>query len=249
MAGRPTVADRLADALGTVLGTTELPLRLRGWDGSLTGPPGAPVLAVRSRRALRRLAWSPGQLGLGRAYVAGEIEIEDDVFDTFAALRSVGRLAEKGSVPAATVRDRLDLVGSALRLGAVGPAPAPPAEEADLGPRWAAGTPGAGTPPPSRTTTTSATTSTRSCSDRRWSTPARSGRPRTPASRRPRPPSWTSSAGSSGLGPGMRVLDVGCGWGSFAIHAAQPYGVERRGHHALRGAGGAGAQAGRPTPA
>ncbi len=29
-----------------------------------------------------------------------------------------------------------------------------------------------------------------------------------------------------GLKPGMRVLDIGCGWGSFAIYAAQRYGVE-----------------------
>ena len=29
-----------------------------------------------------------------------------------------------------------------------------------------------------------------------------------------------------GLKEGERVLDVGCGWGSFAIHAAQNYGVE-----------------------
>ncbi|MEK7619661.1 MAG: cyclopropane fatty acyl phospholipid synthase [Patescibacteria group bacterium] len=29
-----------------------------------------------------------------------------------------------------------------------------------------------------------------------------------------------------GLKPGMRVLDIGCGWGSFAIYAAQKYGVE-----------------------
>ena len=27
------------------------------------------------------------------------------------------------------------------------------------------------------------------------------------------------------LQPGQRVLDVGCGWGSFAIHAARDYGV------------------------
>jgi len=29
-----------------------------------------------------------------------------------------------------------------------------------------------------------------------------------------------------GLKPGMRVLDIGCGWGSFAIFAAKEYGVE-----------------------
>jgi cyclopropane-fatty-acyl-phospholipid synthase len=33
-------------------------------------------------------------------------------------------------------------------------------------------------------------------------------------------------AGKLGLAPGMRVLDVGCGWGSFAIHAAREYGVD-----------------------
>ncbi len=29
-----------------------------------------------------------------------------------------------------------------------------------------------------------------------------------------------------GLQPGMRLLDVGCGWGGMAIHAASHYGVE-----------------------
>ncbi len=32
-----------------------------------------------------------------------------------------------------------------------------------------------------------------------------------------------------GLGPGMRVLDIGCGWGSFVIFAAERYGVEAHG--------------------
>jgi cyclopropane-fatty-acyl-phospholipid synthase len=33
-------------------------------------------------------------------------------------------------------------------------------------------------------------------------------------------------AGKLDLEPGMRVLDVGCGWGSFAMHAAREHGVE-----------------------
>ena len=112
MAGQ--VADRLIDALCTVLGTPDPPLRLRAWDGSLAGPPGAPVVTVRSRRALRRLAWSPGQLGLARAYVAGELEVEDDVFDTFATLRSTAPPAGE-PVPPPGLRRRLRLVGTRSR--------------------------------------------------------------------------------------------------------------------------------------
>ena len=33
------------------------------------------------------------------------------------------------------------------------------------------------------------------------------------------------------LEPGMRMLDIGCGWGSLAIHAAREHGAERRRHH------------------
>ena len=51
-----TVASRLAAALSAVLGTAESPWRLRAWDGSEAGPPGAPVVAVRSPTAVRRLA-------------------------------------------------------------------------------------------------------------------------------------------------------------------------------------------------
>src|SRR5919206_3885546 len=109
MARREGVAERMAAALRTVLGAERLPVRLRAWDGSEAGPPGAPVVVVRSRRALRRMAWSPGQLGLGRAYVAGEIDVEGDMFATFSALTSVGRLAESTPVPGPSGRDRLRL--------------------------------------------------------------------------------------------------------------------------------------------
>ena len=40
-----------------------------------------------------------------------------------------------------------------------------------------------------------------------------------------------------GLKPGERLLDVGCGWGSFAVHAAVNARRPRHRHHALRSAG------------
>jgi cyclopropane-fatty-acyl-phospholipid synthase len=224
MAGRRTVADRLAEALGAVLGTTEIPLRLRGWDGSVAGPPGAPVIAVRSRRALRRLAWSPGQLGLGRAYVAGEIEIEDDVFDTFAALRAVGRLAETGPMAPPTPRERLGLAATALRLGAIGPDPAPPAEEADLG--------RSGRRHSHRRDAAAIShhydvgndfyelvlgpSMVYSCAV--WASPD-TGLDAAQEAK------LDLVCRKLGLTEGDRLLDVGCGWGSLAIHAAQRYGA------------------------
>src|SRR5690349_23367000 len=60
-----------------------LPVRLRAWDGSEHGPADAPVVVLRSRKALRRLAWNPGELGLAQAYVTGELDVEGDLFEGF----------------------------------------------------------------------------------------------------------------------------------------------------------------------
>jgi cyclopropane-fatty-acyl-phospholipid synthase len=123
-------ADRLAKALAIVLGTTEIPLRLRAWDGSEAGPEGAPVLEFRSRRALRRILWSPGQLGLSRAYVSGDIDSPGDIFAAFTALSSAGKFAEPGPFKPLTAGELWTLLRMAVRLGALGPNPAPPPEEA-----------------------------------------------------------------------------------------------------------------------
>ncbi|GAB3358054.1 class I SAM-dependent methyltransferase [Modestobacter lapidis] len=220
---RQTVADRLAAALGAVLGTDELPVRLRGWDGSATGPAGAPVLAVRSRRALRRLLWSPGQLGLARGYVAGEIDIEGDVFATFGALSSVGRLARTGPMAAATPTERLGLLRTAVRLGALGPEPTPPPEEADLGrvgsrhsrPRDAAAISHHYDVGNDFYELVLGPSMVYSCAV--FETP-QTGLDAAQEAK------LDLVCRKLGLQPEMRLLDVGCGWGSLAIHAAQRYG-------------------------
>lgn len=80
------VVGPLMDALAPNLG-----IRIEAWDGTSTGPPVGPTARVRSADALRRLLWAPGELGLGRAYVAGEIDIEGDIFDAVRALRPSDR--------------------------------------------------------------------------------------------------------------------------------------------------------------
>ena len=125
-------AQRLAEVLAIVLGTDGVPLRLKAWDGSEAGPAGAPVIEFRSRRALRRMLWSPGQLGLSRAYVAGDIDAPGDVFASFAALCSTGKFAEPGPFRRPTVPELATILKNAALLGALGPNPAPPPEEARL---------------------------------------------------------------------------------------------------------------------
>ena len=125
-------APRLAEVLAIVLGTDDVPLRLKAWDGSEAGPAGAPVIEFRSRRALRRMLWSPGQLGLSRAYVAGDIDAPGDVFASFAALSSAGKFAEPGPFRPPTARELATILRNAALLGALGPNPAPPPEEARI---------------------------------------------------------------------------------------------------------------------
>ena len=49
----PEAASRLQSFAEQLLGVP-LPMRIRAWDGSQAGPPGAPTLVIRNRRALRR---------------------------------------------------------------------------------------------------------------------------------------------------------------------------------------------------
>ncbi|MCC0575039.1 SAM-dependent methyltransferase [Streptomyces californicus] len=107
-----------------------LPVRIRAWDGSESGPPGAPVLVIRRRRALRRLLWKPGELGLARAWVAGDIDIEGDLYEALGRLAGLlwDRDPEDSVHPVRDPRARA-LARGLLRIAGPWPPPAPPAEE------------------------------------------------------------------------------------------------------------------------
>src|SRR4051812_46807123 len=79
--GRPeSVASAFEPLLtGAMHGT--VPVRFEFFDGSAVGPDGGDaVVRVRSRDAARRMMYAPGELGLARAYVAGDLELEGDAY-------------------------------------------------------------------------------------------------------------------------------------------------------------------------
>ena len=187
----------------------DLPIAFEAYDGSRLGPADAPAtLVIRSPDALRRIVTAPGELGFGRAYVAGDLDLEGDIF---------AALALRDHLPDAQASTREQWV-AALRLVGAGrrssPLPPPP-EEARL-------------------------------RGRRHSKAARRRRDRAPLRRlerllphRARPvddvlvrgvgptPTITLEAAQAnkyelicrklGLEPGMRLLDVGCGWGGMLL--------------------------------
>ena len=199
-------------------------MRIRAWDGSEAGPAGAPVVVLRNRRALRRLLWSPGELGLARAYVTGDLDVEGDLDDGFRRVWAFARDAAGPGCTSAPVTGST-AVGDALRLGASASPPRPPASEARIHGRLHSRAPRpGGDRPPLRPV------------ERLLRAPARrahgvlvrvlrrrvAGLRRSPTRSAPSS-SWC--APSSGSRPGMRLLDVGCGWGSLSIHAAREHGV------------------------
>ncbi|PWI06171.1 SAM-dependent methyltransferase [Streptomyces sp. NWU339] len=220
-------APRLKGLVEQLLGTP-VPLRIRAWDGSQAGPPGAPTLVVRNRRAVRHLLWKPGELGLARAWVAGDLGIDGDLYAALDLLS--GLVWERGEDAPTLARSLRDPeVRSAVRglLGLAGPPlpPGPPPEEVRRPRR------GLHTKRSDRRAISHhydvgndfyeivlGPSMVYSCAY--WPAP---------------PPQGTLEEAQHdklelvcrklALTPGRRLLDVGCGWGSMAIHAAREHGV------------------------
>jgi cyclopropane-fatty-acyl-phospholipid synthase len=118
-------AGALAPLLRAFLGA-ELPVRFEFWDGSGVGPVGGVgTIRVNSVDAVRRMLWAPGELGLARAFVAGDLTLEGDLSGVLrvlhdAAPRDLRKMGFRALPP---------IIDAARRLGAIGPPlPAPPEE-------------------------------------------------------------------------------------------------------------------------
>ncbi|MET9892229.1 cyclopropane-fatty-acyl-phospholipid synthase family protein [Streptomyces sp. NPDC006465] len=216
-------APRLNSLVEQLLGAP-LPLRIRAWDGSEAGPPGAPALVVRNRRALRRLLWRPGELGLARAWVSGDLGVEGDLY---TALDLISGLVWHRGEDARGLREALRdpevraAVRGLVRMAGPPLPPAPPVEEVrrrrhlhtkrsdrraishhyDVGNDFYEIVLG-----PSMVY---------SCAY--WDEDG--------TLEEAQRDKLELVAGKLALKPGQRLLDVGCGWGSMAIHAARDHGA------------------------
>ena len=193
------------------------PLGLRFWDGSeLPGPPGAPVIEVRNPRAIARVIHERSELGFGRAWVAGELDVDGDLGETlklaqrfrgieigrselFAALNAARRLKalalREPEPPAAEVRLRGRLHSLRRDRQAI-------QHHYDVSNRFYELVLGP-TMVYSCAYFASEDESLDSAQERKLDLVCR----------------------KLNLQPNERLLDVGCGWGSLVIHAATNYGV------------------------
>src|SRR3954452_7269818 len=204
-------AVALARLLADLLGSDAL--AVSAYDGSQAGP-AHPVATLRVVRpeAIARFLTAPNDLGLGRAYVAGDIEFEGDLFAGYRLvaenpprldpgllaklLKEVGRDALRRP-PALAEEARLHggLHSRARDAAAI-------RHHYDVGNDFYRLVLG-----PSMTY---------SCAV--WADPS-VGLEAAQAAK------YELICSKLGLEPGMRLLDIGCGWGGMVLHAAQYHGV------------------------
>jgi cyclopropane-fatty-acyl-phospholipid synthase len=195
-----------------------LPVPIQFWDGSQIGPDDAPGrVVIKSANALRRILYRPNLLGFSRAFAADEIDIEGDVVEALYALYKA-----TPQWPNITVREATRLVSSVVPFGVLGRPLAPPPEEAPS--HWRRHTRLADSEsihhhydisnefyalflgPTMAYTCARYESAEMSLDDAQVS-------------------KFDLVCRKVGLKPGDTFLDVGCGWGGLAMHAAEHYGA------------------------
>lgn len=223
--GRVTIAQRLLELAEDAL-RLRMPIGIRAWDGSTAGPPGGPVLVVADRRALRHVLWSPGELGVARAYVQGALDVDGDLAEGLRSIWSAVREARETEATAARVRISPRTVRRAavlaVRTGAIGRRPDPPGAEArlsgDLHTRERDRAAIAHHYDLSNDFYALLLDPTMAYSSGFHHHPALSLEQAQRAK-------LDLVCRKLALRPGMRMLDIGSGWGSLTLHAAEHYGV------------------------
>lgn len=218
------IADVIAD-----LTRGGMPLRFEAYDGSAAGPEDAEIrLRLVNQRGLQYLVTAPGDLGLARAYVSGDLVMEGehpgDPYEVMQKLKD----HTKFRTPSAS---ELVAIVRGLGLSNLKPPPPPPQEHL---PRWRRLMEGVRH---SMTRDAEAIHHHYDVSNAFYRHVLGPSMAYTCAVY----PSDTATleeaqyakfdlvARKLDLQPGQRLLDVGCGWGGMVMHAAKHYGVKALG--------------------
>ena len=221
------IAARLEEVLRPLV-RGDLPVRLRAWDGSEAGPVDAPLVELRTPDVLRRLLWAPGELGAAQAYVTGELEVHHDLDEALTHLWSVAAARDlKGVRP--TPGALVAVVKLARELGVLGKKLPNPASQAELGGRLH-----------SKFRDRKAISfhydlsnefyslildETMAYSSGYWTKPADDPSYDLVQAQKDKLSLVCRKVGLD-QAEGMRFLDVGCGWGSLSLHAAEHFGAQ-----------------------
>jgi cyclopropane-fatty-acyl-phospholipid synthase len=203
----------------------DAPVEFTAYDGSHAGQAGSPVkITVRSPVAVAYLAQAPGELGLARAYVAGHLDIEGDMYE---ALSRLTRVQAEGLSVAEKLRLLKALGGPKLLVHRQ----PPPPQEVLRTRRWLTGR------LHSKNRDAQAISHHYDVSNQFYQWVLGPTMAYTCACYPDEDASLEEAqinkfdlvARKLGLTPGMRLLDVGCGWGGMVMHAAREYGVKALG--------------------
>ena len=204
----------------------KLPIKLRAWDGSEAGIDGAPVVIIGNKRALRHIIWEPGGLGVARAYVQGDIDIEGDLAEGLRVMWDTVRKAREVDPDAARPRIGITQIARgaflAARMGAIGKRPPAPAAESQLSGDLH-----------TRERDRAAISHHYDLSndfyelilDPRMAYSSGFHHREGMTLEEAQTAKLELICRKLGLKPGMRMLDIGSGWGSLTLYAAEHYGV------------------------
>jgi len=215
----------LAEVFEQVAGPNA-PVEFRAYDGSSAGSAGTPpvTVTVRDRTAVSYLAQAPGTLGLARAFVSGHLDVDGDMYTALRRLTGPQQLTMGTADKLAVVRS---LGGPKLLF----PRVPPPPQEVRVNRSWMSGrrhSMGRDASSISHHYDVSNTfyewllgpSMAYSCACY----------PTADATlEQAQAYKFDLVARKIGLEPGMRLLDVGCGWGGMVMHAARHYGVRALG--------------------